>query len=738
MTATALPIMDRRDFPDLRDLAPRKGANDPQPRVALRELGWCAKFQQVLMDTLPVPVVVRDSQGRPLFHNQAFADLLHCRCGECLPDSALQMLDEQMLIPPGSDIIVGLTGQRIYPAQIHRANHESLEVVIHQAMFTAPDSGETGDISIFLDRTEQQRTMRTLQHSRIQLQAIVQSVAEGILVVDCEGKILLANDRFLELWKIPPAIKGSDDSALLQFVLDQLIDPEAFLDKVKQLYSSLDESLNLIYFKDGRVFERQSQPLLQDRQVVGRVWSFRDITQFRQAEQEILFRTHYDALTGLPNRSQLHELLDQAIQQACFQGTSVGLMFLNLDRFKQINETLGHALGDWLLCKVAERLRSCVRETDTISRYSGDEFVLVLSDVAHGRDACAIAEKINSRLAEPFNLDGRSIRISVSIGIALYPDHGQNVTHLLRHADLAMNKAKTVGRNTYQRYEPIMSEQLAQQLALEADLRLALERDEFIVYYQPILDVVSGQLAGAEALIRWQHPQRGLVPPDEFIPLAEETGLIREIGDWVLEQTCQTIQRWQQIGLCIPISVNLSSIQILRGLTVEVVRALLQRYDLSPAALAFEITESVLLADSLQTQHWLEAIRELGIRVDIDDFGTGYSSLSYLKRFPVDRIKIDRSFVANMVNDASDRALVKAILAMASSLHLQVVAEGVEDAEQLTLLNQLGCEYAQGFYFSRPAPDAAFVAFARRLSAVSTHQAVRAVQRVESKRAIAA
>jgi EAL domain-containing protein (putative c-di-GMP-specific phosphodiesterase class I) len=245
-----------------------------------------------------------------------------------------------------------------------------------------------------------------------------------------------------------------------------------------------------------------------------------------------------------------------------------------------------------------------------------------------------------------------------------------------------------------------------------------LERDELTVYYQPILDAESGSLVGAEALVRWRHPQRGLVLPNDFIPLAEETGLIRKVGAWVLERVCQTIGHWRRIGLCVPISVNLSSVQILRGLSVEAVRALIQRYDLRPEWLAFEITESVLISNTLQAQQWLEAVRELGIRVDIDDFGTGYSSLTYLKRFPIDRIKIDYSFVRDIVVNSNDRALVEAILAMACSLRLQVVAEGVEDAEQLALLRRLGCKYAQGFYFSRPVPDEEFVKFAGELGAI--------------------
>ena len=673
--------------------------------AALQELAWRSEFQRVLIDAIPMPILVENADGYPLFRNQAFTRLLNG-----------STLDERLVIAPGNTVAFGQTGQLVYPAKLRMDPDEALSVILYQAFFTPPDTDEAHIISVILDVTERQRAEQALRRSQAQLQAIVQSTADGILAVDQHGHVLLANDRFLEMWRIPSSMAGADDADLLQFVLNQLADPVAFLDTVQQLYGSEDQSFDTLPFKDGRLFERFSQPLLQDGQIQGRVWSFRDVTVRQQAEQEIFFRANYDLLTGLPNRSQLHERLDQAIKQARRQGMQVGLLFIDLDRFKRVNDTLGHQMGDLLLCQVAERLKACIRETDTVARYSGDEFVLLLPNMACSRDACIVAEKIISQMVDSFNLNGHTIRISASIGIAFYPDNGPDVTHLLRHADLAMYKAKTVGCNNYQRYESAMTDQLMKQLSLEADLRLAVEREELTMCYQPILDIASGQLAGAEALVRWRHPQRGLVSPDEFIPMAEETGLILEIGNWVLEQVCQTIKRWRQIGFQMPVSVNLSSVQILRGLTVEAVRALLQRHDLRPEALAFEITETVLLTDSLQTQHWLEEVREMGIRVDIDDFGTGYSSLSYLRRFPVDRIKIDRSFVSNMVSDLSDRALVKAILAMASTLCLEVVAEGVEDADQLALLNHLGCEYAQGFHFSRPVSDIELVRFAQQLS----------------------
>lgn len=667
--------------------------------AALREVAALADFQRALVETTPVPIRVEDAQGRALICNPAFEALF----------------DGQELPKPASPVFPHPANPQVYEANMLSSQQEWRSVIIHWAPFTPPGSDEPGVISAILDITERKQNEERLRLA----ETVFQTAADAIMVTDAAGVIQSVNPAFTH-------ITG--------YVHEEAIGQTPRLLKSERHDAQFYARFWRILAENGRwsgeMWQRrkngQTYPAWEsieavrdpDGQIVQYVAFFSDITQRKLAEQEIFFRANYDPLTGLPNRSLLHERIDQALKRAHRHGQRVALMFLDLDRFKQVNDTLGHACGDALLHQAADRLKNCIRETDTVARYSGDEFVLVLVDMTHDRDAHALAEKVIDRIAEPFHLNGNVIHIGVSIGIVLYPDHDADAATLLRYADLAMYQAKSAGRNTYRQYESAMTDQILLHVSLEADLRLALEREELIVYYQPIVDVASGALTGAEALVRWRHPQRGLVLPDDFIPLAEETGLIREVGVWVLERACQTIGQWRQIGLCVPISVNLSSAQILRGLTVEAVRALLQRYDVRPEWLAFEITESILISDTFQAQRWLEAVRRLGIRVDIDDFGTGYSSLSYLKRFPIDRIKIDRSFMRDIIANPNDQALVEAVLAMAGSLRLPVVAEGVEDADQLALLRRLGCEYAQGFYFSYPVPDQEFVKFAGELGAI--------------------
>ncbi|TVR64994.1 MAG: EAL domain-containing protein [Candidatus Competibacteraceae bacterium] len=680
--------------------------------AAVRELAWRAEFQRVLIDTLPIPLSVEDARGECLACNPAFEALVSLTC-VTHSGPARPLVASAELPPPPNPL--DARGQRVYETSMRGTGGNPREVIVHQAVFVPPGTGEPGLISAILDITERKRHEERLRLA----DTVFQTAADAIVVTDAQGVIKSVNPAFTTLTGYSPAEAIGETPRLLkserhddQFYTDlwrTLTETGQWTGEIWQRHKNGPtfptwESIEAVRDADGRILEY--------------VAFFSDISQRKLAEQEIFFRANFDPLTGLPNRSLLHERVDQSIKQARRMGRRMGLLFLDLDRFKQVNDTLGHVVGDALLCQVAERLQECVRETDTVARYSGDEFVLVLPEVAHARDACAVAEKVIERIAEPFALNGATVRIGVSIGVALYPGHGQDQAALLRHADLAMYQAKAAGRNTYRQYETLMTDQVVKQMSLETDLRLALLNQELAVHYQPILDLESGALAGAEALIRWPHPQRGMVPPSEFIPLAEDTGLIREIGAWVLERVCQTLGEWDRIGLRVPISVNLSSHQILRGLTVEAVEDLLRRYSLRSELLAFELTESVLLSNTIQAQQWLEAIRRLGIRVDIDDFGTGYSSLAYLKRFPVNRIKIDRAFVRDMVSNPNDRALVEAMLAMAHSLDLDVVAEGIEDEEQLTLLRRLGCEYAQGFYFSPAVPDADFVRIAANLGAI--------------------
>ncbi|MDI6747182.1 MAG: EAL domain-containing protein [Rhodocyclaceae bacterium] len=442
--------------------------------------------------------------------------------------------------------------------------------------------------------------------------------------------------------------------------------------------------------------------------VVEYVSIFIDITQRKRSEAELAYRANYDALTGLPNRNLLAERLGQALKQARREDTLVAILFLDLDLFKQVNDTLGHAIGDRLLQSVAERLHHCVRETDTIARQGGDEFVVLLANIEDTVAAAAVADKIIARMAEPFAFDGNEVHIGASIGITLFPNDGDDIETLFRNADLAMYRAKNAGRNNAQFFTMAMTTAAVERRMLETDLRVALARREFVLHYQPIIDLGTGGIIGAEALLRWLHPQRGLVGPDNFIPLAEETGLIREIGTWVFAECCRQLVAWQAAGHQLTMAINVSVRQLPDALSVKHILSTLAQHELSPRQIVLEITEGVLLVDSPAIQEWFVAAGEAGLKLAIDDFGTGYSSLAYLKRFPVHHVKIDRGFVRDMASDPADRALVEAILAMARSLCLSVVAEGVETAEQADLLRLSACKYAQGYHFSRPLTAAAF------------------------------
>lgn len=681
--------------------------------AALQELAWRADFQRVLIETMPVPILVEDAQGRCLAHNQAFDALAGESVSTAAPWAHRLPAAGEPLPAPLTDAQTPC-GPSSYETELIGASGERRAAIVHQVAFTPPGTGEAGRICAFLDITERKRHEERLRMAN----TVFQSAPEAIMVTDANGVIQSVNPAFTAItgYHLAEAI-GNTPRLLKSGRYDQ------------PFYAELWRHLTELGKWSGEIWQRRKNgdayPVLQNIEavrdpqgcIVQYVAFFTDISERKLVEQEIFFRANYDPLTGLPNRSLLHEQLDQVLKRACRRGKRVALLFLDLDHFKQVNDTLGHALGDALLYKVAQRIKASVRETDTVARHSGDEFVLVLPDIPPDQDASTIAGKVLQRIAEPFDLGASStaLHISASIGIALYPDQGSDAAMLLRHADLAMYQAKMGGRNTFRHYEAAMTDHAVRKLSLETDLRHALEGEGLAVHYQPIIDVLGGSLVGAEALVRWHHPERGMVPPSELIPLAEEIGLIREVGVWVLERVCRTLRQWGWIGVQIPISVNLSSHQIQRGLSVDIVQALLQRYDLSPGLLAFEITESVLVSDTLQTSEWLKAIRGLGIRLDLDDFGTGFSSLAYLKRYPIDRIKIDRAFVCDLVANLNDRALVKAVLAMAHSLHLRVVAEGVEDAEQDVLLRQLGCDYAQGFYYARPVPDDAFLEIASRL-----------------------
>jgi diguanylate cyclase (GGDEF)-like protein/PAS domain S-box-containing protein len=442
-----------------------------------------------------------------------------------------------------------------------------------------------------------------------------------------------------------------------------------------------------------------------------------DITERKQIEDQIRFLAYYDGLTRLPNRVLFVERLNQALASAARQGRVLAMLFLDLDRFKRINDTLGHTVGDRLLQAVSERLKKCLRSTDTIARgdplassdtvarLGGDEFIVTITDIARGEDAAKIAQRVMEALNEPFKLEEHEVFITGSIGISLFPHDGKDVETLLKNADSAMYHAKDAGRGTYQFYNASMNAAALQRLSMENGLRRAIERQEFLLHFQPQIDVATGTIFGAEALVRWIHPDLGMVSPGTFIPLAEETGLIMPIGEWVLRAACAQGKAWQDEGLGhLIIAANLSGRQFRQQPLVHTVDDILKSTGFDPRCLELEITESVLVQSVEDTITALKRLKDMGLRVSVDDFGTGYSSLTYLKRFPIDTLKIDQSFTRDIATDPGDAAITAAIIAMAEGLKMAVIAEGVETEEQRECLRQRGCRLMQGYLFSRPVP----------------------------------
>ncbi len=431
----------------------------------------------------------------------------------------------------------------------------------------------------------------------------------------------------------------------------------------------------------------------------------RDISERKEAQQRLLKLAHFDTLTGLPNRSQFYEALNHAIAQAREHQWAVGVLFLDIDRFKTVNDTLGHPVGDELLRQFSNRLVDCLRMRDTIGRFGGDEFaaILMLSEGAHS--AVAVVDKIRDALRGAFDLKGHEVTVTASIGIAIYPDDGDDADTLIQYADTAMYRAKEAGRDAFRFFTAEMNEQSLARLDMENALRHAIENDEFVLYFQPKVHIASGRISGAEALIRWQRPGHGMVSPALFVPVLEDAGMIVPVGNWVIQEACRRISEWGKSGIGpVHLSVNVSGIQFFIGSLEDEVRGALKKYDIAPDLLELELTESCLMSNAESTISVLSNLKALGIKISVDDFGTGYSSLAYLKRFPIDKLKIDIAFVREVTSNPDDAAIVLAIIQMAHSLKLKVVAEGVEKEAQLAYLRRHNCDEMQGYYFSRPVP----------------------------------
>jgi diguanylate cyclase (GGDEF)-like protein len=528
-------------------------------------------------------------------------------------------------------------------------------------------------------------------------------MSQGLCFFDADHRLIVCNDRYVDIYDLPRGRIGPGTP--LVEIVDMRFEAGSFPAMTRDEYLqwrttvaiSSEPTDSIVELKNGRTFKIRHRPMPDG----GWVATHEDITEQRRSEVKIEYMAHHDALTDLANRVLLNQRLEQALGQRIHREQMVAVHHLDLDQFKAVNDTFGHPAGDRLLKIVAERLRALVRDTDTIARMGGDEFVVVQAPITDPAEATSLAQRIIASISEPFDIDGHPAVVGASVGIAVGPGDGLRPDKLLRNADLALYRAKGDGRGTFRFFEPAMDHQMQTRRIMERDLRKALPSGEFELYYQPVVNLASSEISGFEALIRWNHPEKVLVSPATFIPLAEEIGFIVPIGDWVIRQACTTAAQWPGD---LHVAVNISAAQFRSPGLMQVIVGALATSGLHPTRLEIEITESVLLHNREATLAVLHQLRALGIRIAMDDFGTGYSSLTYLQSFPFDKIKIDRSFVKDITESTGSLNIVRAVAALAHGMGMTATAEGVETREQLDRITSEGCTEMQGFLFSKPLP----------------------------------
>ena len=565
------------------------------------------------------------------------------------------------------------------------------------------DGNVIGTVVTFVNITERKQVEQTIRESEKRYRLLFERNLAGVFRTTMEGRILECNQAAAHMfgYDSPKEILATPITDIYQMISDR----ESFLRRLKSEKSLTNHETNYRRKNGESAWAMINATLVDDDSGTASFieGTFVDITERKVAEERVQSLAYFDALTGLPNRTLLRDRLSLALAGARRKKSKVALFFLDLDRFKNINDSLGHSAGDLLLKGVAERLKAWGREHDTIARLGGDEFIVVASDVKDIADAAVAAQRLMDGLTAEMVIQGHSLSASCSLGISIYPEHGTDSETLIKHADAAMYTAKDNGRNNFQFFTSDMNAQAVERLNLENTLRTALDRKELFLMYQPQMDIASRKITGIEALLRWQHPKMGLVPPDEFIRTAENSGLIVPIGEWVLRTACSQARKWQDEGLtAVSVAVNVSAVQFRREGFSELIRQVLFETGLAAQYLELEVTESLLLSSADVTLSVLQELKNMGLSLAIDDFGTGYSSLSYLKRFPVSKLKIDRSFVRDVALNPDDAAITTAIISMAKSLNLKVIAEGVEDEAQMSFLRAHHCDEIQGYYFSKP------------------------------------
>ena len=686
-------------------------------------LGQNRNYLEQVIDGMPAGLLVIDAECRVRSMNRMMAELIDAPeeaasaghpLARWLPDAGLaaRVSDALATGAPQDHVLVSLDGR---PDGVRH-----LEFNIRRT----EQAGGCMLLLIGQDITFRRKARLRLQESEEFFRLTFSQAAVGIVLLGPDGRLLRVNGKMAQ-------ILGYSEIELLQRFFQQLTHVDDLPDELTLVKRLRDGEIS-DYQRERRLLRRDGTPIWVNvsvstmRDAYGNqrfIAVVEDISRRKGAEEALLRVINHDALTGLPNRVLLQDRLERAIAHAHRAGTQVAVMFIDLDRFKHVNDTLGHDAGDQLIVEIARRLSGTLRESDTVARQGGDEFVVVLPEMNGETDAARVARKLLDNLFQPLLLCGQEVFPTGSIGIAMFPRDGTDSATLLKCADSAMYGSKGEGGNGFSFYMADMGAQTALHLRMESELQRALQRREFVLHYQPVVDIATGHLGGVEALLRWQPQGKPMVSPADFIPLAEETGLIVPIGEWVLETAMAQQVAWQQGGLPpVRVSVNLSARQFLGQDVAQRVAVLLEKTGCDPRALTLEITESVLMQNPVAATATMARLAAMGVQLAIDDFGTGYSSLASLKRFPIHSLKIDRSFVSDLIDDADDAAIVDAVIGLAHSMKLNVIAEGVETADQLAFLLAHGCDQMQGFCYSRPVAPDAIEALLRAAPAVNSQQ----------------
>ena len=669
------------------------------------------------INNLSLGLIVFDSNCEVVFCNRRYMEIYGLSARQVKPGTPIRKLIQHRLnlglkiLSKPEDFIRERIANAIVPATIVQKFTDGRSIAY--TVYPMPDGGGMATHEDITAREEIGARLKAqaelgkqqeedLRIRNLQFDTAINNMSQGLCFFDAQHRLIVCNNRYVEMYGLAPdrVRPGTPlaDIVDMRFEVGSFpaMSREEYLHWRSKVAVSAVPTDSIVELRNGRTFKIRHRPMPD----CGWVATHEDITEQRQSEVKIEYMAHHDSLTDLANRVLLNERLENALDRVG-RGDMVAVHHLDLDQFKAVNDTFGHPTGDKLLKIVADRLRGLVRDTDTIARMGGDEFVIVQASIADPTDATALAQRIIRLMSEPFDIDGHQAVIGASIGIAVGPGDGLRPDKLLRNADLALYRAKGDGRGTFRFFQPAMDLQMQTRRIMEQDLRKALPAGEFELYYQPVVNLESNQITGFEALIRWNHPTQGMVAPVSFIPLAEEIGFIVPLGEWVIRQACTTAARWPED---IHVAVNISAVQFRNPGLMQVIVGALAASGLHPTRLEIEITETVLLQNREATLAVLHQLRALGIRIAMDDFGTGYSSLTYLQCFPFDKIKIDRSFVKDITENTGSLNIVRAVAALANGMGMTATAEGVETREQLDTIKSEGCTEMQGFLFSRPLP----------------------------------